>query len=199
MFLYETHIIQTKISIFLICSWWGFGAKTMLPPQGPPHFSIHALFIKACTCSIIILYSFVLYWGFLRHTGFSLPASMENLYRGIIRFAPSLQNKSQYFFTIAINCSFISSITLLFNLMCLCSSSLWFSSFNVIIFLRLPSYHICLRLNTALPYWWKSNTPLSMSFSQSGGMCLFWIFGIQTFRGTFITIVEICVFALSRF
>ena len=124
-FLWETHILQIKSSIFLICSWWVFVVKTMLLPQGPPHFSINTFLSKACTYSIIILDFYSPYCGFLQKTGFALPVSMENSYPRIVCFAPYLQKQSQYLITIAINYYFISGLTILFNLICLCSYSLY--------------------------------------------------------------------------
>ena len=119
----------------------------MLQPQGPSYFFIYTLFIKACTYNIILdLYD--PYFGFLQPTRVAFSVSVENFYPRIVSFSPSLQNKTQYFFTIEINCSFISGITLLFNLICLCRYSLCYSSFNVIKYVRLPYSHVCLVLYT---------------------------------------------------
>ena len=82
-------------------------------------------------------YNLELLWsilGFLQQTDFSFPLSMVNLYLGLVRFAPSLPKQSQYFLIIAINCYFISGITIIFNLICLCSPSLCSSSLNVVKF-----------------------------------------------------------------
>ena len=65
----------------------------MLLPQGPPHFSIHTLLSKDCTCSIIILDLHCMYCIFFQKTGFEFPALMENLYLRIVNFAPSLQKQ----------------------------------------------------------------------------------------------------------
>ena len=130
--------------MFFICSWWVFVAKTLLLPLGPPNFSICTFFIEACTCYIIIFDSCSSHCVFLQYTGFPFPVSVENSYPSIVRFAPSLQKQSQYFLTIAINSSFISGITLLFNFICLCSSSLCYSFLNVIKSLRLPSSQVFL-------------------------------------------------------
>ena len=137
--------------MFWICSWWVFAAQTMLLPQGPTHFSIHTFLIKACTCSIIILNLYGPYCWFLQQTGFAFPVFTENLYPRIVNIAPSLQKLSQYFSTIAINCSFISGITLLLHFICFCSYLLCSSSLNVIKFVRLTSSHVCLGMYTAIP------------------------------------------------
>ena len=63
---------------------------TMLLPQVHPHFSIHILLSKACTYSIIIFNLYYLYCGLLEQTGFALPVLIDNLYPGIVRFAPNL-------------------------------------------------------------------------------------------------------------
>ena len=154
-----------KSSMFWICYWWGSAANTMLLPKSHTHFSIHLLLIKSCTCSIIILGLYVPYCGFLYHTGFAFPVSMDNLYPRIVSFAPSLQKQPQHLFTIDINCYCIYDIILLFNLICLCSSSLCSLSLNVIKFVWLPYSHVCLGIYNAFLYYWKSNTPLSILFS----------------------------------
>ena len=128
-------------------------AKMMLLPQVTSHFSIHTFFIKSYTCFITILYSYGTYCGFLQQTGCASPMSMYNSYPRIVSFAPSLKKQSQYFFTIEINCSFISGITLLFNLICLCRYSLCYSSFNVIKYVRLPYSHVCFVLYTVFMYF----------------------------------------------
>ena len=127
----------------------------MLIPQVPPKFSIHTLMIKACTFSVIILYLYGPYCGFLQQTCFELPIFMDNVYIIIVRFPTSSQKQSQYFFTIAINCYFISGINLLFNLIYLCSSLLCSTSLNVIKSVKLPSFNVCLGLYTAFPYFRK--------------------------------------------
>ena len=154
-----------KSSMFWIYSWWGFEAKTIMLHQGPPNMSIHTMPIKSCTCSIIILDSYSPYCKFLQKTGFEFHVFMDKLYPRIVHFVPSLQKQSQYLFTIAINFPFIYSITLLLNLICLCSSLLCHSSLNMIKFVQLPSYHVFLVLYTAFRYCWKSNTLSSISFA----------------------------------
>ena len=111
-------------------------------PQVPPHFSIYTMLSKACTCPIIIFDLYGLYCVLMQQTGFAFPLLMDNLYPWIMHFSPSIQKKSQYFFNITINCYFISGITLLLNLICLCSSSLCPLSLNVIKYLWLHSSHV---------------------------------------------------------
>ena len=154
-----------KSSIFWICPWWGFAAKTMMLPQGPPNFSIRAFLSKSCTCSIIILDSYDQYCILLHQTDFAIPFSMENSYPRIVRFAPYFQKQSKYVFTVVIKFSFISSVTLLFNLVYLCISLLCFSSLNVIKFVKNLSYQDFFGLYSSFPYCWKSNTPSSMLFA----------------------------------
>ena len=112
----------------------------MLQPQGPSYFFIYTLFIKACTYNIILdLYD--PYFGFLQPTRVAFSVSVENFYPRIVSFSPSLQNKTQYFFTIEINCSFISGIALLFNLICFCNYLLFSLVLNVIKSICCPSSH----------------------------------------------------------
>ena len=94
----------------------------MLLPQVPPHFSMHTFLIKDFTLSIMILYYYGMYCGFLYQTGILLHVLIENLYTRIERFAPSLQKQPQYLLTITIKFTLTSGVTLIFNLMCLCSS-----------------------------------------------------------------------------
>ena len=181
-FLLEIHILQIKSSMFWIRSWWGFADKTILLYQGPPHFSIHTFLSKAHTCSIIILYLCGMYCGFFQHTGFAFPVPMDNSYPRILCFVPSLQKQSQYSLIIAINCSLISGITLLFNLICLCSSSLCSSSLNVIKFPWLPYYHFFMGLSIASPYWWN-HTLLYLCHLCNLGGCICFAFLVSILSG----------------
>ena len=103
----DTHYPNEIINIldmFLV----RFSAKTMLLPQGPPHFCIHTFLSKTYTCAIIILDSYSSYCGLFQKTDIASPVSMDNLHPRIVHFVPSLQKKTQYFFTIMIKCSFYS-------------------------------------------------------------------------------------------
>ena len=137
----------------------------MLLPQGTPHLTVHILLTKSCTCSIIILYFYSYYCWFLQQNGFAFPVSMENMYPRIMRSESSLQKKPQYFFTIVINCYFITSVTIIFNFMFLCSSFLCSSSSNVINFIQFLYSYVCLGLYTNSLYCLKSDTLLYLSFA----------------------------------
>ena len=43
-----------------------------------------------------------------------------------------------------------------------CSYLLFYSSLNVVKFVQLPSSHAVLGMYTTFPYFWKTNTPLSI-------------------------------------
>ena len=137
----------------------------MLIPQDPPHFPIHTLFSKAFIYSIIIFDLYGPYCNFLQQNGFVFPVFMDDSYLIFMHFVPSLQKRSQYFFTIQINCFFISGVALILNLVCLCSYLLCSSSLNAIKLLRFHYSHVRLGLYNEFLYCWNSNTPLSMSFA----------------------------------
>ena len=89
---YETHILQKKLSIFMMCSRWVFCASTIILPQGPLQRSIQPLLRSCVTFAMITLDFYRSYNNFLQKVGLAPPVSIPKSLPSIVLYCTVFYN-----------------------------------------------------------------------------------------------------------